>query len=129
VLLGRLPTARMLLGTGLVALFLAVAVAVVALAAVLVRATVVATGLASGAPLALGILGGLGGDLARGCPPRCWSDDRPGPSSAQLPAGHGPEAVAGEAAPAAATALGSRRVLRPIRLPDVVPYGELAGGA
>jgi ABC-2 type transport system permease protein len=114
VLLGRLPTARMLLGIGLGALFLAFAVAVVALAAALVRTTVAAAGLALGALLALGILGGLGGDLGPWLPTTLLGataglvrETQPGE---YLPATI-VTAVASAAALAAATALGSHREL------------------
>jgi ABC-2 type transport system permease protein len=70
VLLGPLPAGRLLLGIGLGALFLAFAVATVALAAALVRSTVAAAGLALGAVLVLGIIGSLGAGLGRWLPTR-----------------------------------------------------------
>jgi ABC-2 type transport system permease protein len=68
VVLGALPAGRMILGIALEALFLAFAVAVVALAASLVRSTVAAAGLTLGALLAMGIVGGFGGGLSRWLP-------------------------------------------------------------
>jgi ABC-2 type transport system permease protein len=68
VVLGSLPTGRMLLGIALEALFLAFAVAVVALAASVARSTVAAAGLTLAVLLGMGILGGLGGGLSRWLP-------------------------------------------------------------
>lgn len=114
VLLGRLPPARMVLGIALGALFLAFAVAVVALAASLVRATVAAAGLALGALLAMGILGGLGGDLGQWLPTTLLSAMTGLVRDAQ-PADYLPASIVTVAATAAAlvaaTALGSRREL------------------
>ena len=59
VLLGRLPAARMLAGIGFGALFLAFAVAVVALAASLVRGVLATVGLALILLLGLGLLGSI----------------------------------------------------------------------
>jgi hypothetical protein len=83
VLLGRLPTAWMLLGIGLVALFLAFAVAVVALGAAWSgrRSWLPGSRWASSAASPA--------TWAGGCPPRCWGDDRAWSvkRSPRLPAG------------------------------------------
>lgn len=63
VLLGPVPVADMLIGTLLGALFLAFAVAVVALAAAVAKGALATAGISLGVLLALAIVGGLGGTV------------------------------------------------------------------
>lgn len=63
VLIGPVPVADLLLGTLLGAVFLAFAIAVVALSAALTRGTLATAGLSLGILLTMAIVGGLGGTV------------------------------------------------------------------
>jgi len=114
VLLGPVPAGRMVLGIGLGALFLAFAVAVVALAAALVRSAVAAAGLTLAGLLALGVMGSLGAGPGRWLPTHLLSA-LPGLVGGAAPSDYlaatGVTLLAGAAALTAATWFTARREL------------------
>ncbi|MEV6924618.1 hypothetical protein AB0M46_08930 [Dactylosporangium sp. NPDC051485] len=111
VLLGRLPVARMLAGIGFAALFLAFAVALVALAAALVRGVLATAGSALTVLIAMALADNIGG-IGRWLP-TTLSGALPGVVNGTAPSRYLPAAAVAAALSAAALAgaiaLGRRR--------------------